>query len=187
MTRVGAKVNWDFRTSDLVIKPWWNWCLTPVANFGSPEGPVSQIHSPHLLVGAPGIFFRSFKVSSDAKERVGCRKQWEATAPIRSLVKLQPSFLSLQWKTCLRQNCSLGFSACSEGPAFGQNTLMMIRVYEKCHSACKSASIVIVITLKNSWKSSLSLPISGGHKGGIRGIYPLPKFWEKQETKIIRY
>ena len=22
----------------------------------SPEGPVSQIHSPHLLVGAPGIF-----------------------------------------------------------------------------------------------------------------------------------
>ena len=23
---------------------------------GSPEGPVSRIHSPHLLVGAPGIF-----------------------------------------------------------------------------------------------------------------------------------
>ena len=28
----------------------------------------------------------------------------------------------LRWKTCLRQNCSLGFSACSEGPDFGQNT-----------------------------------------------------------------
>ena len=40
-----------------------------------------------------------------------------------SLVKLQPCFLSLRWwKMCLRQNCSLGFSACSEGPAFGQNT-----------------------------------------------------------------
>ena len=30
--------------------------------------------------------------------------------------------------TCLRQNCSLGFCACSEGPALGQNTLMMIAV-----------------------------------------------------------
>ena len=70
--------------------------------------------------------FRSFKVCSDAKERVGCRKQWKATTPIKSLVKLQPWFLSLRWKTYLWQNCSLGFSACSEGPAFGQNTLMMI-------------------------------------------------------------
>ena len=34
----------------------------------SPEGPVSQIHSPHLLVRAPS---RSYKVCSDAKERVG--------------------------------------------------------------------------------------------------------------------
>ena len=64
----------------------------------------------------------SFKVCSDAKERVGCRKQLEATTPINSPVKLQPWFLSLRWKTCLQQNCSLGFSACSEGPAFGQNT-----------------------------------------------------------------
>ena len=31
--------------------------LTPVVNFGgSSEGPVSQIHCPHLHVGAPGIF-----------------------------------------------------------------------------------------------------------------------------------
>ena len=33
-------------------KPWWN-----CGEFRwSPEGPVSQIHIPHLLVGAPGIF-----------------------------------------------------------------------------------------------------------------------------------
>ena len=77
-------------------KLWWNWYLTPVVNFGGPEGPVSQIHSPHLLIGAPGIF-RSFKACSDAKER-------KATGICRSyslLVKLQPRFLSLQWKTCL--------------------------------------------------------------------------------------
>ena len=53
---------------------------------------------------------------------MGCRNQQEATAPIKSQVKLLPWLLSLQWKTCLRQNCSLGFFACSEGPAFGQNT-----------------------------------------------------------------
>ena len=64
----------------------------------------------------------NYKVCSEAEERVGCGKQRETTAPIKSLVKLQPWFLRLRWKTCLRQNCSLGFSACSEGPAFGQNT-----------------------------------------------------------------
>ena len=53
---------------------------------------------------------------------MGCRKQREATAPIKTLVKLQPSFPSLRYKTCLRQNCSLGLSVSSEGPAFGQNT-----------------------------------------------------------------
>ena len=68
----------------------------------------------------------SFQFSSDAKERVGCGKQREATAPIKSLAKLQPRFLSLWWKTWLRQNCSLGSSACSEGPAFGHNTLMIM-------------------------------------------------------------
>ena len=62
------------------------------------------------------------KVCSDAEERVGCGKQREATAPNQSLVKLQSCFLSLQWKTSFRQNCSLGSCACSEGPAFGLNT-----------------------------------------------------------------
>ena len=42
---------------------------------------------------------------------MGWGKKWEATAPIQSLVKLQPWFLRL-WTTCLPQNCSLGSSAC---------------------------------------------------------------------------
>ena len=57
---------------------------------------------------------------------MGCGKQRKSTAPVQSLVKLRPWFLSLWWKTCLQQNCSLGSCACSEGPALGQNTLMMI-------------------------------------------------------------
>ena len=70
----------------------------------------------------PWDLFRSFNVCSDAKERVGCGKQREATASIQFLVKLQPWLPSLQWMTCLPQNCSLGSCACSEGPTFGQNT-----------------------------------------------------------------
>ena len=95
----------------------------------SPEGPVSQIHYPHLLVGASGIFSDLLRyVQTLKRERVGCGKQRGATAPTKSLVKLQPWFLSFRWKTCLRQNCSLGFSACNEVPAFGQNTLLMMTV-----------------------------------------------------------
>ena len=36
----------------------------------SPEGPDSQIHFPHLHIGALGSF-KIFKVCSDGKERVG--------------------------------------------------------------------------------------------------------------------
>ena len=93
--------------------------FNPCSEFwGSPEGPVSQIHSPHLHVGAPGIFsdlLRFFQMLE--RERVRCRKQWEPTAPIQSLVKtaglvpefavedlpsaeLQPWFLRLQWRNC---------------------------------------------------------------------------------------
>ena len=42
-----------------------------------------------------------------------------------SLVKLQPWFLSLQWKTAFGQNCNRGSCVCMERPALGQNTLMM--------------------------------------------------------------
>ena len=126
---ISGSLIWSETLMKLIFNPFgeFRWSL---------EGPVSQIHSTHLLVGAPGIF-QIFKVCSDAKERVGCGKQREATAPIKSLVKLQPWFLSLRWKTCLRQNCSLGFSACTEGPAFEQNTDDDIEYTEwkvnKCH------------------------------------------------------
>ena len=51
-----AKVDWDFRISDLVKNPDGT-DINPYGEFRwSPEGPVSQIHSPHLYIGAPGIF-----------------------------------------------------------------------------------------------------------------------------------
>ena len=120
---ISGSLTWSKTLMELMFNPCgeFRWSL---------EGPVSQIHSPHLLIGAPGIFSDFLKVCSDAKERerVGCGKQREAIEPINSPVKQQPWFLSLWWKTCLRQKCSLGFSACNEGPAFGQNSLMMIHI-----------------------------------------------------------
>ena len=97
----------------------------PEVNFG--EGRRAQLAKSTLLTSTL-VPLGSFKVCSDAKERVGCTKQREATAPIQSLVKLQPWFLILQWKTCLWQNCSLGSCICSEAPALWQNTRMMMMI-----------------------------------------------------------
>ena len=72
--------------------------FNPCGVFGwSPEGPVRQIHFPHLHVSAPGIF-------SDFLRSVHMpKREWDAESnrAYPSLVKLQPGFLSLQWKTCL--------------------------------------------------------------------------------------
>ena len=52
----GVKGYWDFRISDLT-KTLIELIFNPYGEFRwSPEGPVSQIHSPHLHIGAPGIF-----------------------------------------------------------------------------------------------------------------------------------
>ena len=75
-------------------KPWWKLYLISVKS-GEPSEP-NPLSSPH--VGAPGIF-------SDLSRSVGMIKGvWvrKATGNSRTyscLVKLQPWFLSLQWKT----------------------------------------------------------------------------------------
>ena len=80
-----------------------------------------------IVCALVSLFFPRCDVSTQgAKERMGCGNQREATAPLESLVKLQLWLLSLRWKTCLRQNCSLGSCACREEPALGQNSLMVM-------------------------------------------------------------
>ena len=124
---MGPESDWDFRISDLVKNPGGT-VKPPVVNFGVVRK--AQLAKSTLLASTlvPLGSFQIFKVCSDAKERVGCERQREATAPIQSLVKLQPWFLSLRWKTCLQQNCSLGSCASTERPALGQDTLMMIYI-----------------------------------------------------------
>ena len=63
----------------------------------SPEGPVSQIHSPPLHAVIPGIFSDLLRSVQMLKREWGA----ESNRTYPSLVKLQPGFLSLRWKTCL--------------------------------------------------------------------------------------
>ena len=91
----------------------------------SPEIPISQIHSPHLHVGAPGIFSDRLRSVQMLKSEWSAEINEKLPHLFNPLVKLQTWFLSLRWKTCLRQNCSLGSWPCSEGPAIGQSTLMI--------------------------------------------------------------
>ena len=113
----GGKGDWDLESLiwsktllELIINPlWW-------ISVWSPEGPVSQIHSPHLHTGAPGIF------SDHLKSVQMLKREWGAVCngklphlfissktatlflslrwKIFPLKELQPCFLSLQRKTC---------------------------------------------------------------------------------------
>ena len=83
----------------------------------SPEDPVSQIHSPHLLVGAPGIFSDLLRPVQMIKREWGAESNGKlqhllnpsktaALVPefaVEGLpsAELQPRFLRLQWRTCL--------------------------------------------------------------------------------------
>ena len=53
--QIGKKGDWDFWISDLAKNPDGTFNLCGKFQW-SPESPVSQIHSPHLHDGAPGIF-----------------------------------------------------------------------------------------------------------------------------------
>ena len=78
----GAKGDWDFRIFDL-LKTLMELKFNPCGEFRwSPEGPASQIQLSSPPRWGPWDLFRSFKVFSDAKEKMGCGKQRVATAPV---------------------------------------------------------------------------------------------------------
>ena len=66
----------------------------------SPKGPASQIHSPHLHDGAPGIF-SDLLWSVQMMKRQWCAESNGNYRTYSSQVKLQTRFLILLWKTCL--------------------------------------------------------------------------------------
>ena len=138
---------WDFRISDLVKNP-VGADINPYGEFRwSPEGPVSQIHSPRLRAGSPGIFPSFLRSVQMLKREWGA----ESNEKLRHLFipsKSELWFLSLQWKdqpldrtanlgSCVcserpafGQNCNLGSCVCSERPALRQGTLLMMILLE---------------------------------------------------------
>ena len=90
---ISGSLIWSKTLTELIFNPcgdfWWN-----------PEGPVSQMHSPHLLVGAPGIFSDLLGFVQMLKIEWGAESKG-SYCTYSSLVKRQPRFLSLKWKTCL--------------------------------------------------------------------------------------
>ena len=61
----------------ILWKTWWNWYLTPVVNFGEFRR-IQLAKSTHSLPRrGPWNLFRSFKVCSDAKERVTWKSKWK--------------------------------------------------------------------------------------------------------------
>ena len=77
---------------ELIFNPLWI-----SVKSGGPHQP-NPVSSPPRW--CPWDIFRSSKVCSDTKKRVGCGKQ-RKLPHLLSLVKLQTWFLSLRWKTCL--------------------------------------------------------------------------------------
>ena len=67
----------------------------------SPKGPVSQIYSPHLHVGDPATFSDLLTSVHILKREWGVRKATGYYRTYSCIVKLQPWFLSLWWKTWL--------------------------------------------------------------------------------------
>ena len=83
---------------------------------------MSQIHSPHLHVGAPGIFSDLSRSVQMLKREWGAESNWKL---LHLFILCKTAALVhefLWWKSCLQQNCSLGSCVCSEGPALGHNT-----------------------------------------------------------------
>ena len=71
---LGVKGDWDFRISDLV-KKLMELIFNSCSEFRwSPKGPVSQIHSSYLHVGAPGIFSGLLSSVQMLKRESGKRK-----------------------------------------------------------------------------------------------------------------
>ena len=129
---VGAKGDWDLRISDLV-KTLMELKFNPCGEFRwSLEDPVSQIHSPHLHDGDPGI-------SSDLLRSVQMlKREWGVESNGKLLHLFIPSETATMFPAfavedpAFGHNCSLGALICNERQALGQNTLMLIYIVYIC-------------------------------------------------------
>ena len=124
---------WKRRVIGISGSPVWSKTLTelifnPRGEFRwSLESSVSQIHSPHLHIGAIGIFqifLRSVKM---------LKREWDAESNVKLSYLFIPSKTNLGSWVCngrpaFGQNCNLDFCSYNERPALGQDNLMMMMI-----------------------------------------------------------
>ena len=109
VTGISGSLIWSKTVKELIFNPCgeFRW---------SPEGPVSQVHSPHLHIGSPGIFSdllrsvqmlkrvwgaesnRSYRTYSIPGKTAALVPEFAVEDPPSA--ELQPRFLCLQWRTC---------------------------------------------------------------------------------------
>ena len=96
---ISGSLIWSKTLMELIVNPCgqFRWSL---------EAPVSQIHCPHLLVGASGIFSEFFKVCSEAKE-----KEWGAESNRKLLHLFIPSKTATLVPEFAVENLPLGITA----------------------------------------------------------------------------
>ena len=100
--------------------------FNPLGEFRrSPEGPVSQIHSPHLHAGAPRIFSDLLSSVQMLKRELAGESNGKRPHPF---IPSKTANLVLKFcdgRSAFGQN-KLDARVCTERSALGQNTLMMI-------------------------------------------------------------
>ena len=67
----------------------------------SPEGPVSQIHSPHFHIGTSGIFSDLLRSVQMLKREWGTESHGKLPHLFIPSKNHKPWFVNLRWKTCL--------------------------------------------------------------------------------------
>ena len=128
---------WDFRISDLA--------RNPVVNFG--EVRKTQLAKSTLLTSTLGSLesFQIFNGQFRYKRESGVRKATGSCRTYLFAVKERPAF---------GQSCNLGSCICSEGPALGQNTLMMMI------KIIKSVTLQLRRT-KTDWSGCCQMAVQG--------------------------
>ena len=110
VTGISGYLNWSKTLMEQIFKTCgeFRW---------STEGPVSQIHPPHLLVGSPRIFSDLLKSVLMLKRECGAESNGKLPHVFIFRKTTGPEFA---WKTWFRQNSSLGSCACSEDLTLGR-------------------------------------------------------------------
>ena len=135
------------------------------------EGLVSQFHSCHFQVGAPGIFWDLLRSVQMLK------REWSAESNRKLLHLLFPSKSAILVPKFGVEDVPLDRTAtciCSERPALGQNTYICIYIN-------KNISVTVeclVVSLSSNLAVRLGFPVGWGVLISIlgQGVFPLSVF-----------